>query len=370
MSGLGESLRKTIRLQGWITVAQYMATALGDPVHGYYAGSRGRDPLGVAGDFITAPEISQMFGELIGLWCADRWQSMGAPARVALVELGPGRGTLMADAVRAAGAVPGFREALEIHLVETSPTFREAQKERLDDHDVRWHDAVSDLPDGPSLIIANEFFDALPIHQFVATDAGWRERMVGLAVDDDDNDDTKGLEFRYAPGPTPSLALLDALAISGAPGTVAETCPAAISITSTIADRIAADGGAALFIDYGDDGATGDSLQAVYRHQPCGALTHPGDCDLTAHVDFAALARAAAEAGAATYGPVPQGRFLLALGIVARAAALARDATREQAAGIDAALARLTNADQMGTLFKVLASGPPRAAAPAGFADS
>jgi NADH dehydrogenase [ubiquinone] 1 alpha subcomplex assembly factor 7 len=366
MSGLGESLRKTIRLQGPITVAQFMATVLGDPVHGYYAGNRGRDPLGVAGDFITAPEISQMFGELIGLWCADRWQSMGAPARVLLVELGPGRGTLMADAVRAASAVPAFHQALEIHLVETSPTFREAQEERLGDHDVHWHDAVTALPDGPSLIIANEFFDALPIHQFVATDAGWRERLVGLAANDEDSA-AADLEFRCAPGPTPSLALVDALAITGAPGAVAETCPAAISIAGAIADRIAADGGAALIIDYGDGGGTGDSLQAVHRHQPCDALAHPGECDLTAHVDFAAVARAATEAGAATYGPVPQGRFLQALGIVARAAALARDATHEQAADIDAALARLTDADQMGTLFKVLAIGPPGGGAPAGF---
>ena len=362
MSDLGESLRKTIRLQGPITVAQYMATALSDPVHGYYAGSRGRDPLGVAGDFITAPEISQMFGELIGLWCADRWHDMGAPARVLLVELGPGRGTLMADAVRAASAMPAFRNALEIHLVETSPTFREAQEARLGDHDVHWHDAVSDLPDGPSLIIANEFFDALPIHQFVATAAGWRERLVGLA-----DNDAADFEFRCAPGPTPSLALLDALAITGAPGAVAETCPAAISIAWEIADRIAADGGAALIIDYGDNGGAGDSLQAVYRHQPCDTLAHPGDCDLTAHVDFAAVARAAAEAGAATYGPVPQGHFLQALGIAARAAALARDATREQASDIDAALARLTDADQMGTLFKVLAIGPPAGGAPSGF---
>ena len=365
MSALVESLKKTIRLQGPITVAQYMATALGDPHRGYYGGAQGRDPLGAAGDFITAPEISQMFGELIGLWCADRWHDMGAPARVLLVELGPGRGTLMADALRAAGAVPAFANALEIHLVETSPTLRAAQQNRLADQDVHWHDTFSDVPDGPTLVVANEFFDALPIHQFVATPAGWRERLVGLA-----NDGASDLEFRYAPGPTPSVALLNALEVHPAAGAVAETCPAALSLGHAIAARVASQTGAALIIDYGDNGARGDSLQAVYRHQPCDALAHPGDCDLTAHVDFAAMSRIATQAGATTYGPVGQGAFLQALGIDARAATLTRGKGGDQARAIDAARERLTAPDQMGALFKALAIVPSGTPAPAGFATS
>ncbi len=357
MSALAESLRRDIAAGGPITVARFMAEALGNPMHGYYAGS-GRQPLGAEGDFITAPEVSQMFGELIGLWCVDTWQAMGAPEPFRLVELGPGRGTLMADALRAAAMVPVFGAAASLHLFERSAALRAQQTRALARHEPQWHEAFAEVPDGPAIIIANEFFDALPVHQFVATDAGWRERMVGLA------DDGEGFALRLAPGPTPALTLLAALAADR--DGVAEVCPAGLSLASEIAARVAAEGGAALAIDYGRSGAIGDSLQAVRGHRRHDPLADPGQADLTALVDFAALARAAGEAGAVPHGPVSQGNFLRALGIDARAAALSTKATPRQAADIATALARLTSAEAMGELFQVLVIADPALPAPAG----
>lgn len=387
MTPLAEHLRKRIRLAGPITVADYMREALGHPEYGYYR--RGGDPLGAAGDFTTAPEISQMFGELIGLWCVDLWERMGAPKPVRLVELGPGRGTLMADALRAARLRPEFLAAIRLHLVEISAALRARQAEALRDAALpagapQWHDDFAAVPDGPLLLVANEFFDALPIHQFERTaDAGWRERVVTIDADEADPEGNEtpgepaggGFRFALAP-PGPALGLLEPERLAAAPvGAVAEVCPAALALAEAIGRRVAAFGGGALVCDYGygagsDEAGAGfgDSLQAVRRHRRHDPLADPGTADLTAHVDFGALARAAQRAGATAWGPVPQGQFLDRLGLRLRAAALLKRATPEQARDIRAAVERLLQPAQMGTLFKVLAIvGPGLAGPPAGF---
>ncbi len=360
MSPLGERLRALIASSGPLSVEQYMAEALGHPEHGYY--KRG-DPFGAAGDFITAPEVSQMFGEIVGLWCAVTWQQMGRPAPVSLVELGPGRGTLLADALRAGQRVPAFRAAVEVHLVETSPSLRRRQRQSLQGLGARWHDRFADVPGGPVLLIANEFFDALPIRQFKRTADGWRERLVDV------DSETGGLRFVLAPRPTSAMALIPP-SVAGAPvGSVAETCPGGLRLAHEVALRVAADGGAALIIDYGPArSAPGNTLQAVKRHRSHPVLEDPGTADLTAHVDFAALARVAGkDAGAKVFGPVEQAVFLRLLGIEARAAALIETATPVQRDEIAAALRRLTDADQMGSLFKALAITHPGLPTPAGF---
>jgi NADH dehydrogenase [ubiquinone] 1 alpha subcomplex assembly factor 7 len=362
--GLSETLARRIRLAGPISVAEYMAEALGHPTLGYYTA---RDPLGAAGDFITAPEISQTFGELIGLWCAETWERMGRPDPVLLVELGPGRGTLMADALRALRRVaPAFRAALRLHLVETSPTLQRLQAERLADASPAWHDRLADVPLGvPALVVANEFLDALPIRQFVRTGQGWRERQIGLDL-------AGGGRFAFAltPGPTASLALIPAPLRDAAPaGSLFEACPAALGIAGALGARAVRDGGAALLIDYGHAAsACGETLQAVRGHRRHDPLDAPGSADLTAHVDFAAVAHAAAETGARIWGPVPQGEFLRALGIEARAAMLLRRATPAQAAAIESGCRRLIDPAEMGTLFKALAIADPALPPPlAGF---
>ncbi|HUA53275.1 MAG TPA: SAM-dependent methyltransferase [Candidatus Sulfotelmatobacter sp.] len=358
MNPLERMIRAEIAASGPMDVAEFMARALGDPVHGYY---RTRDPLGAKGDFITAPEVSQMFGELIGLWCAETWQRLGAPTPVHLVELGPGRGTLMADALRAtARAAPAFRAALDLHLVETSPALRDAQRARLAGAAPTWHDDVASVPDGPALIVANEFLDALPIHQLARTEDGWCARQIAP-------DDADRLAFRIARAPSP---LADELApeVARAPlGAIAELSMAARGLVGALARRCAVQGGGALLIDYGPaESAAGDSLQAVRRHRPHPVLEDPGEADLTAHVDFAALARAA-RGHAAVHGPLDQGTFLRRLGIAARAEALFGDKPATIAAAGRAALARLIEPGQMGTLFKVMALGAPGAPTPPGF---
>lgn len=298
----------------------------------YYAT---RDPFGAAGDFVTAPEVSQMFGELIGLWCVEVWRAMGAPRPLRLVELGPGRGTLMSDALRAAGLAPDFLAAADVWLVETSPVLRAAQARAVPRAGFR--EAFAETPDGPLLLVANEFFDALPVRQFVRQGQGWIERRVGLDGD----------RFIFL----------------GA-GEVAEAAPARDAAMAEIARRVAAFGGAALAIDYGYlESAPGDTLQAVREHRFAPPLEAPGEADLTAHVDFAALARAARAEGAAVHGPVEQGDFLRALGVEARAAAL----RPRGGAAVDAALRRLTAPDAMGSLFKVIAVTHPDLAPPPGF---
>ena len=355
MTALAAEIRERIRRDGPLSVAAYMELCLNHPSHGYYR--RGR-PIGAAGDFITAPEVSQMFGELIGLWCAAVWQSMGRPRPVRLVELGPGRGTLLADALRAAETVPAFRTAIDLHLVETSETLRAAQAASLGDARPAWHERFETVPPGPVLVVANEFFDALPIRQFERVGDTWRERMVTVAPD------AEALSFAVN-----GTACPEAAGLSAAPaGAIVERAPAREALAAALAARVATDGGAALIIDYGHARpGIGDTLQAVKRHRRHGVLDDPGSADLTAHVDFAALAAAARGAGAEAFGPVPQGAFLRALGIDARAARLRQSARAEQAAAIDAALRRLTSADEMGTLFKALASAHPALGVPPGF---
>jgi len=357
MAGLADLLRRRIALEGPLTVAQYMEACLAHPEHGYY---RKRDPLGRAGDFTTVPEISQMFGELIGLWAAVVWQGMGGPRPLRLVELGPGRGTLMADALRAAAGAPGFTDAIEVHLVETSPALRERQAAALAGHAPIWHDDLMSLPEGPAVVIANEFFDALPIRQFQRSPDGWHERLV-------DVDDDGALRFRLSPPQLVNPLVPDSLK-NAESGSVAEICPAALGVVRQLAERLHAGGGAALIIDYGHAAsAAGETLQAVKDHAFHDVLAEPGDADLTAHVDFQALGETAKSTGARGYGPISQARFLQALGIRERAEALLAGATAGQAADIRAALERLTGPEAMGEMFKVLCVAAPELPPPPGF---
>ncbi len=346
---LGDALRARIAHNGPMTLADYMAACLLDPDHGYYAT---RDPFGAAGDFITAPEISQMFGELIGLCLAQAWLDQGAPAGFALAECGPGRGTLMADILRATRAVPGFHAAARVHLIEASATLRAAQATRVPG--AVWHDRVDQLPELPLFMVANEFFDALPIRQFQRDGAGWRERVVGVK----DGALTLGLTAA-----TPLAALAPRLGDTR-DGDIFETCPAMPAIAATIGARIAAHGGAGLVIDYGDWTSLGDTFQAVQDHEETDPLAAPGQADLTAHVDFAALAAAVAPARHTRL--TPQGVFLERLGIAQRAQTLA-DGLHEEA--LDAHIAahrRLTHPTQMGDHFKVIGIYPDGATPPPG----
>ena len=343
---LAERLARAITLAGPISIAQFMAAA---NAH-YYAT---RDPLGSGGDFTTAPEISQMFGELIGLWCADLWDRAGRPD-IGWVELGPGRGTLAADALRAmatAGLTP------PVHFVETSPVLRAAQAGRVPG--ATWHDDISTLPDDrPLIVIANEFFDALPIRQLVRAANGWFERLVAC----------QDVLFLPIPGKQVPDAIIPPELREAPPGSVIETSPAGVAVMRGLAQRVTAQGGAVLAIDYGYEGpAIGDTLQAVRAHAFANPFETPGDQDLTAHVDFATLAAAARAEGALVLGPVGQGAFLEALGIDARAAALAARAP-DRADSIAADRARLTAADAMGNLFKALAVASPAWPEPAGLA--
>ncbi len=355
MTPVEAGLRRRIATDGAVTVARFMAEALG----AYY---RDRDPLGPDGDFVTAPEISQMFGELIGLWAVAAWRQLGAPARFRLVELGPGRGTLMADALRAARQAPGFLEAADIQLVEINARLRTAQRDRLAGHDPTWQAAFDDVPGGPLVLIANEFLDALPVHQFVRRGGGWHERAV--TVD--------GATDRLAWTDIPPDSRLDAAAADGIDEEgIYEIGPARTALVAAIAARCVGDGGAALFIDYGHDGTlvAGDTLQAVRGHAYHDPLTDPGSADLTAHVAFGALARAAAGMAARPWGPISQQLFLDRLGLALRAEQLKAGASAAEAAAVDAARHRLIHRDEMGTLFRVLAVTAADAAAPAGFEE-
>lgn len=347
MSGFAERFARLIAAEGPQPVARFMAEAVAH----YYAN---RDPFGTAGDFVTAPEVSQMFGELIGLWAADLWDRAGRPAPLRLVELGPGRGTLMRDAWRAvAKALPGFADAASVHLVETSPALTAQQRETLEGLPAAWHTDLDGVPPGFAIIVANEFFDALPIRQFVRGGQGWHERLVGL--------DAGGvLAFALSP-PVPGIDLPEA-----PEGSMLEASPARSAYAARIAGRLAEQGGAALLIDYGHAASgIGDTLQALKAHRFVDVLRDAGEADLTAHVDFAALARAARAAGARVAGPAGQGEFLLGLGLAARAERLKASRPAE-AAGIDAAVARLTGTEAMGSLFLVMALLSPRCPPPAG----
>lgn len=340
MTPLGAALVARIRQTGPITLAQYMAECLTHPEHGYYAT---RDPLGAGGDFVTAPEVSQMFGECLGLALAEAWRTRGAPSPFALVELGPGRGTLMADILRAARLVPGFDAAARVHLVETSPTLQARQAETLAAQDPQWHQSVETLPDLPLFVVANEFFDALPIRQFRRDDTGWRERMVGIA--------DGALSFGWGPGAP--LAALEARLEDTRAGDLVELSDAGQAVAGALGARIAQRGGVALIVDYGDWRSLGDTFQAVKDHAPVDPLQEPGAADLTAHVDFEALAQAAAPAAHARL--LAQADLLRRLGIGPRAEALAKGLAGDALENHVAAFHRLTAASEMGTLFKALA---------------
>jgi NADH dehydrogenase [ubiquinone] 1 alpha subcomplex assembly factor 7 len=339
--GLAERLQRLIAESGPIPVERYMAEA---NAH-YYAT---RDPFGTAGDFVTAPEISQMFGELVGAWLADLWDRADRPVRAHYVELGPGRGTLAADALKAmrtAGLAP------DVHFVETSPVLRAAQAERVPG--AAWHEDLATLPeDGPILAVANEFFDALPVRQWIATGAGWRERLVAWR------------EGGFVPVAGPA-ELADPRATP--PGMIVETSIAVTGWARGLADRLARQGGAALILDYGHDRTgAGDTLQAVRRHGYADPWREPGEADLTAFVDFQALGEAAAAGGARVHGPVGQGEWLVGLGIDARAEALSR-AAPDQKEAVRIARERLVSPEAMGRLFRVLALTAPAWPEPEGF---
>jgi len=348
---INRKIARRIGAEGPLSIAAFMAMALHDPEDGYYTR---RSPIGAQGDFVTAPEISQIFGELIGLWCALMWQRLGEPDPIILAELGPGRGVLIEDLLRAAAAIPAFRRALRLHLVEASPALRAEQETRLAGLRPVWVPRYEDLPEGPMLLVANEFLDALPIRQFVRGQAQWSERMVAL---DDDN------RFVFVDGPESHAASLLVPAVhrdSVRPGTVVEICPAALAIAAGLGARFTRRPGAALFVDYGYFPSTpGPTLRALHRHCPVSVLAAPGTADLSAHVDFSAFAEAAHAGGAATWGPAPQRRLLTALGAERRAAILSARATPRQRQALDAGVRRLLDPDQMGTLFQAIALTSP-----------
>jgi len=361
-SPLLSEIKKLIKSSGPMPVWRYMELCLMHPKHGYYLS---RDPLGREGDFTTAPEVSQMFGELLGLWAASVWKAIGSPPLLRLIEIGPGRGTMTADALRALRVLPPLYQALSIHLVEVNPVLREKQKATLSGtRNLTWHDTIDDVPDGPSVIFANEYFDVLPIHQAVKRENGWHERTVEL-------DDGGKLAFGAASEPIPRFEVLLPPWVRAAPvGAVFEWRPAAEIMK--IASRVRDQEGAALVIDYGHlRSDAGDTFQAIARHSFADPLKNPGEADVTAHVDFQALVRATEDLGARVHGPVPQGDFLKRLGIETRAVSLMAKASHEVSEDVAGALKRLIGGGSsgMGQMFKVLGISEPNLTTLAGFAD-
>ena len=361
-SPLQSEIKRLIKSSGPMPVWRYMELCLMHPQHGYYVS---RDPLGREGDFTTAPEVSQMFGELLGLWAASVWKAMGSPSLLRLIELGPGRGTMMADALRALRVLPPLYQALSVHLIEINPVLREKQKATLSSvRNLAWHQSIDEVPDGPSVIFANEYFDVLPIHQVVKRETGWHERVVEF-------DEDGKLVFGTAADPTPRFEVLLPPWVRAAPiGAVFEWRPDAEIMK--IASRVRDQDGAALIIDYGHlRSDAGDTFQAIARHSFTDPLRAPGQADVTAHVDFQALARAAEDIGARVHGPVTQGEFLKRLGIETRAVTLMAKAGHEVSEDISGALKRLTDSGRggMGSMFKVLAISEPQLTSLAGFSD-
>ena len=361
-SPLQSEIKKLIKSSGPMPVWRYMELCLMHPEHGYYMS---RDPLGRDGDFTTAPEVSQMFGELLGLWAASVWKAIGSPPMLRLIELGPGRGTMMADALRALRVLPPLYQSLNIHLVEINPELRRKQQATLTGvRNLNWHDRIDDVPDGPAIIFANEYFDVLPIHQAVKRETGWHERVVQL-------DDSGRLIFAAAAEPTPRFEILLPPLVRAAPvGAVFEWRPDAEIMK--IATRVREQDGAALIIDYGHlRSDAGDTFQAIVRHSFADPLQNPGHADVTAHVDFQALVRAAEDLGARVHGPVTQGEFLKRLGIETRATTLQAKTTPEVSDDIAGALKRLTDSGHggMGSMFKVLAITEPQLTSVAGLSD-
>jgi len=348
---LKDHIKAQIAAEGPMRLDAYMSLCLLHPTLGYYTT---RAPFGQAGDFVTAPEISQMFGELIGLALAQSWLDQGAPSPFTLAELGPGRGTLMLDILRACANVPGFLDAARITLIEASPALRQEQRSTLAAHEVVHIDDLSDLPDHPLILVANEFFDALPIRQFVRDGAQWRERQIGV------EDDT----LVFGLGPASVQPALAHRMEDTKDGDLVEVCAAAGPVVNTIAQHINAHGGTGLIIDYGDWRSLGDTLQALRHHAPADPLAQPGSADLTAHVDFEALAQASTPCPHTRI--TPQGVFLERLGITARAQALAERLDGATLQTHVAAHRRLTHPHEMGNLFKVMGLYPQGAAPPPG----
>ncbi|PKA41196.1 class I SAM-dependent methyltransferase [Rhizobium sullae] len=354
MTALGEKIKAIIQANGPISVTDYFSLCLADPEYGYY---RTREPFGRSGDFVTAPEVSQLFGEMIGVFVVHAWQRHGTPSGVRLVEIGAGRGTMMADMLRVIERLaPPLFENMTVHLVETSERLRDIQQQTLVAHGgkISWHFDFEEVPPGFTLIAANELFDAIPIRQFVKTSTGFRERMVGLDADG---------ELAFAAG----IASIDPALLPESPqavpaGTLFEISPARQAVMITICDRLRAFGGTALAIDYGHlVTGFGDTLQAVRMHEFDPPLAHPGEADLTSHVDFEDLAKTAVAAGLHLNGALHQGDFLIGLGILERAAALGRDREPRTQQIIQSAVDRLAGSGEgrMGELFKVMAVSYP-----------
>jgi SAM-dependent MidA family methyltransferase len=355
-------IKKLIKSSGPMPVWRYMELCLMHPKHGYYLS---RDPLGREGDFTTAPEVSQMFGELLGLWAASVWKAIDSPPLLRLIEIGPGRGTMMADALRALRVLPPLYQALSIHLVEVNPVLRDKQNAALSgSRNITWHDTIDDVPDGPSVILANEYFDVLPIHQAVKGANGWHERTIEL-------DGDGRLAFGAVAEPIPRFEVLLPSWVRAAPvGAVFEWRPD--TEVMKIASRVRDQEGAALVIDYGHlRSDAGDTFQAIAGHSFADPLRDPGQADVTAHVDFQALVRATEDLGARVHGPVPQGDFLKRLGIETRAINLMAKATHEVSEDVAGALKRLVGGGRggMGQMFKVLGISEPNLTTLAGFAD-
>ncbi len=337
MNELAALIKKKIEIEGPITVAQFMQLALQHPEYGYYVKS---EPIGEAGDFTTSPEISQLFGELIGLWCVDMWHKAGSPDPFVLLELGPGRGTLMEDALRATRKVSAFHSSMQLFFLESDEPLRTMQKQKCADHAPTYIESISDLPDLPAIVISNEFLDAMPVHQYICKNDACHERLVGM----------RGDEFIFVEGKRdPLMPLREQLSFY-------EVTPLAVSYVRDVTNHIVKYGGASLWIDYGyiePDGS--DTLQAVSSHDSVGPLSRPGEVDLTAHVDFKALRQAAELANGYVPPIATQGDFLNALGISIRADQLKLHAMEKQKADLDVAIHRLTDEEEMGTLFKVMA---------------
>ncbi len=353
-------IRQRIRQHGGLTVADYMRLCLTHPEHGYYTT---RQPLGEGGDFLTAPEASQVFGELLGVWAMACWQQMGSPPRLHLVELGPGRGLLMADLLRAAASRPAFLRTLRVHLVELSPTLRQQQEQRLASAGVplRWHETLPQALDAPAIVIANEFLDALPVRHYEHTAEGWRERLIML----DEND-----AFTFtASGPPPPA--LPAWAQDVPIGGIIELSPEREAAARQLGHLLRHAKGAALVIDYGHaTPAPGETLQALHRHRQVDIFHRPGESDLTTHVDFHALATTLRNTGIATPPVMEQGAFLLALGLRERLATLLRNASEEQAGRLLRGAERIAGVEHMGSLFKVLCAHGPDIPTPPPFPAS
>ena len=359
MTALEDIIRARIAETGGMSVAEYMELCLAHPEHGYYMR---RQPFGAEGDFITAPEISQLFGELLGIWAVTNWRQWGRPEKLHIVELGPGRGLLMADLLRAARVDRHFMPALELHLVETSPRLRAAQQERLAGVKVpaHWHEDLPELGDGAVIVLANEFYDALPVHHYERTDEGWRERLVVTGEDGALAFAAAGAPLREVPGWAAGLPA----------GSVIELSPERAAHAERLARLLAERQAAALIVDYGHmKPGPGETLQAVMKHEKVDVFTAPGAADLTAHVDFDALGRALQRGGLKVAGVMPQGVFLMALGLRQRLQWLMNEADHETGERLLAGAKRLVEPEQMGELFKVLGAHSARVRAPYPFAD-